>query len=226
VLQALKALVKEKPAADLQAALPSWAYLFARLSADNNRSVRSEACHVTAALAAAVGRGIAPLLKSLLPSLWLAQFDGYSETAAAARAALAVAFPSAAKQRDAVLFCRTEVWPLVLPLGIPLQCRCRAAVLAATLPVKHRMTALHVGLPAPHVCVKHCMAMGGRARMSNRSLRMGSDWDPHCGCCCRGRGRQAGRQAGGGNPAVRLHACLWWQRLRWAPTPLKKINLN
>ena len=224
MLQALKALVKEKPATDLQAALPSWAYLFARLSADNNRSVRSEACHVTAALAAAVGRGIAPLLKSLLPSLWLAQFDGYSETAAAARAALAVAFPSAAKQRDAVLFCRTEVWPLVLPLGIQLQCRCRAAVLAATLSVKHRMAALHVGLPAPHACVKrsHCMAMGGRARMSNRSLRMGSDWGPRCGRCCRGRGRQAG----GGNPAVRLHARLWWQRLRWAPTPLKKINLN
>ena len=94
---------------DVQAALPSWAYLFSRLVLDNNRGVRAEACHVTAAMAAAVGRGIAPLLKSLLPSWWLAQHDGYTEAAAAARAAFAAAFPTAAKQRDAVLYCRAEV---------------------------------------------------------------------------------------------------------------------
>lgn len=107
--QALRALAKDKPAEDLQAALPSWAYLFGRLVMDGNRAVRAEACHVTAALAAAVGRGIAPLLKSLLPPLWLAQFDAYGEAAAAARGAFAAAFPAPAKQREALLFCRTEV---------------------------------------------------------------------------------------------------------------------
>ncbi|KAL4857852.1 3-hydroxyisobutyryl-CoA hydrolase [Chlorella vulgaris] len=112
-LQALKLLFREKPAADVQAALPSWAYLFSRLVLDSNRSVRSEACHVTATAAATVGRGIAPLLKSLLPSWWLAQFDGYSEAAAAAKAAFAAAFPAPAKQRDAVLFCRAEVLQLL-----------------------------------------------------------------------------------------------------------------
>ena len=148
MLQALKALVKEKPAADLQAALPSWAYLFARLAADNNRSVRSEACQVTAALVAAVGRGIAPLLKSLLPSLWLAQYDGYSETAAAARAALAVAFPSAAKQRDAVLYCRTEVRAR---LWTPPPCTAATALLCCCdVPAPHACTA---ALPASTTCL-------------------------------------------------------------------------
>lgn len=107
--QALRALAKDKPVEDLQAALPSWAYLFGRLVMDGNRAVRAEACHVTAALAAAVGRGIAPLLKSLLPPLWLAQFDAYGEAAAAARGAVAAAFPAPAKQREALLFCRIEV---------------------------------------------------------------------------------------------------------------------
>ncbi|KAL4457478.1 hypothetical protein ABPG75_012343 [Micractinium tetrahymenae] len=112
-LQALKALAKEKPAADLQAALPCWAYLYGRLVLDNSRAVRTEASHVSAALAAAVGRGIAPLLRSLVPSLWLAQSDGHGEAAAAARAAFAAAFPAAAKRRDAVLFCRAEVLQLL-----------------------------------------------------------------------------------------------------------------
>ena len=76
---------------------------------DGNRGVRAEACHVTAALAAAVGRAIAPLLRALLPPLWLALHDGYGEGAAAARGALGAAFPAAAKQREAVLFCRAEV---------------------------------------------------------------------------------------------------------------------
>lgn len=107
--QALKLLAKVKPASELQAALPCWAYLYGRLVMDNNRAVRAEASHVSAALAAAVGRAIAPLLKSLVPSWWLAQQDAYPEAAAAARAAFAAAFPAAAKQRDALLFCRAEV---------------------------------------------------------------------------------------------------------------------
>jgi hypothetical protein len=61
-----------------------------------------------AAIAATLGRSLAPFLKPLVPCWWLAQFDTYGEAAAAARAGLQAAFP-AAKQRDVLLFCRTEV---------------------------------------------------------------------------------------------------------------------
>ena len=104
----------------MQAALPSWAYLYGRLIMDAHRGVRCEASQVTTAMAAAVGRGIAPLLKALLPALWLAQYDGYADAAAAARGALAAAFPSPAKQRDAVLYCRAEVGSMIIPRGIAL----------------------------------------------------------------------------------------------------------
>ena len=107
--QALRALAQDKPAEDLQTALPSWAYAYGRLIMDNNRAVRAEASHACAALAAAVGRGVAPLLKSLLPAWWLAGCDAHAEAAAAARGAFAAAFPAAAKRRDALLFCRAEV---------------------------------------------------------------------------------------------------------------------
>lgn len=96
---------------------------------DGNRGVRAEACHVTASLATAVGRGIAPLLKSLLPPLWLAQHDGYSEAAAAAQGALAAAFPTVAKQRDALLFCRAEVRPALWVVGWKGGCCCCTSAL-------------------------------------------------------------------------------------------------
>jgi hypothetical protein len=180
-MQALKLLFREKPAADVQAALPSWAYLFSRLVLDSNRSVRSEACHVTATAAATVGRGIAPLLKSLLPSWWLAQFDGYSEAAAAAKAAFAAAFPAPAKQRDAVLFCRAEVeWlPCILTAACP-----------AMLPLLHSAAARAIARHSAAFCCCHsctCLALSchtapGRAMKINRLLRKGSDRANRHGC--------------------------------------------
>ena len=108
-LQALKALAVEKPAEDVCSILPSWPSVFARLVMDANRSVRSESCQVMGAIATAAGRGLAPYLKALLPSWYLAQFDGYAYVASAARSSLHAAFPGD-KQRGAVLHCKAEVW--------------------------------------------------------------------------------------------------------------------
>lgn len=60
------------------------------------------------AMAKAVGKGLAPYLKALAGSWWLAQFDLHAEAAAAARDAFQIAF-SGAKQKEALLFTRTEV---------------------------------------------------------------------------------------------------------------------
>ena len=94
-----------KPADALAAALQPWAYYFRRLMMDPAKTVRSEACAAMGALAAAVGKRLAPHLKALLPPWWLAQFDPYADVAAAARRSLAAAFPGA-KQAAALAFCR------------------------------------------------------------------------------------------------------------------------
>lgn len=74
----------------------------------NHRTVRSEAAGVLAAMAKSVGKGLAPYLKSLAGSWWLAQFDLHAEAAAAARDAFQAAF-AGSKQKEALLFTRTEV---------------------------------------------------------------------------------------------------------------------
>lgn len=108
-MQALRALAAAKPESEVVSALPAWAFLFSRLVIDGSRAVRAEAGHVMGALAAASGRKIAPFLRALLPSWWLAQFDIAADAATAAKAAFAAAFSTEAKRRDAVLFCRAEV---------------------------------------------------------------------------------------------------------------------
>lgn len=59
-------------------------------------------------MARVVGKGLAPFLKLLAGSWWLAQFDLHAEAAAAARDAFQVAFHGP-KQKEALLFTRTEV---------------------------------------------------------------------------------------------------------------------
>ena len=60
------------------------------------------------AMVTVVGKGLAPFLKPLAGSWWLAQFDLHAEAAAAARDAFQAAFHGP-KQKDALLFTRTEV---------------------------------------------------------------------------------------------------------------------
>ena len=107
-LQVLRAIIPGKHLSDLKASLPTWAYLYSRLVMDNNRGVRAEASHVMAALATALGREVAPRLRTLLPNWWLAQFDPVSEVATAASGGLQKMFPGR-KLRDAMLMCRKEV---------------------------------------------------------------------------------------------------------------------
>ena len=59
-------------------------------------------------MAKTVGKGLAPYLKALAGSWWLAQFDLHAEAAAAARDAFQAAF-AGPKQKEALLFTRTEV---------------------------------------------------------------------------------------------------------------------
>ena len=72
------------------------------------RAVRTEASAVLDALAAGVGRGLAAALRPLSGPWWLAQFDPAAEAARAARGAFQTAFPGP-RQREALLFCRTQV---------------------------------------------------------------------------------------------------------------------
>ena len=74
----------------------------------NHRTVRTEASGVLGAMAKTVGKGLAPYLKALAGSWWLAQFDLHAEAAAAARDAFQAAF-AGPKQKEALLFTRTEV---------------------------------------------------------------------------------------------------------------------
>ncbi|KIZ02284.1 hypothetical protein MNEG_5679 [Monoraphidium neglectum] len=107
-LQTLGDLARRRPAADAAAALPPWGYHFKRLLMDPAKSVRSEACATMGALAAAVGKALAPQLRALLPPWWGATFDPYADVAAAARRTLAEAFPGP-KQAGALVFCRSDV---------------------------------------------------------------------------------------------------------------------
>ena len=107
-LQTLRAVVGDKPEAEIRRALGPWSYYFGRLVMDGARAVRAEACGVMGALAAAAGRGLAPVLKFVLPPWFLAQHDESAEVAAAATAALRAAFPGD-KAAEALLFCRSEV---------------------------------------------------------------------------------------------------------------------
>jgi len=107
-LQSLRDLVPSRSPQDLVAALPPWAYSFKRLMMDPAKSVRSEACATMGALAAAVGKQLAPQLRALLPPWWLATFDPYADVAAAARRSLGEAFPGRklGGPSGALVFCR------------------------------------------------------------------------------------------------------------------------
>lgn len=107
-LQKLKTVVAGKDAQTVAACLPPWAYVYNKLVMDNNRTVRTEASGVLGAMTKLVGKGLAPYLKALAGSWWLAQFDSHAEAAAAAREAFQNAF-SGPKQKEALLFTRTEV---------------------------------------------------------------------------------------------------------------------
>lgn len=82
------------------------------------RATRTEASAVLGAMSKVVGKGLAPFLKPLAGSWWLAQFDLHAEAAAAARDAFQIAFHGP-RQKDALLFTRTEVGICLQPYSLP-----------------------------------------------------------------------------------------------------------
>jgi hypothetical protein len=103
--QGLDELVAQKTPAELTVMLQPWGYHFKRLLLDPSKTVRIKAAAVMAAVAAAVGKAVAPQLKSLLGPWYLASFDPYPDAAAAAKRSLAEVFPGR-KQADALMLCR------------------------------------------------------------------------------------------------------------------------
>lgn len=132
-LQTLRAAVADKPEAEVRRALGPWAYAFGRLVTDGARAVRAEACGVMGAMAAAAGRGMAPVLKFVMPPWFLAQHDESAEVAAAAGAALRAVFPGD-KAAEALLFCSKEVRMN--------QCACYAVLVAMTTQTQYCARAL------------------------------------------------------------------------------------
>lgn len=103
--QNLVELISQKTPAELSIMLQPWIYHFKRLLLDPSKAVRIKAAAVMAAVAAAVGKALAPQLKALLGPWFLASFDPYPDAAAAARKSLADVFPGR-KQLDALMFAR------------------------------------------------------------------------------------------------------------------------
>lgn len=75
---------------------------------DVDHKVREASQQAMAALAARVGRNLAPHLKSIMGCWLLCQCDTYPTVATAAQQAFSAAFPPA-KQSDAIVYCKEEI---------------------------------------------------------------------------------------------------------------------
>lgn len=73
--------------------LDPWKSIFCRLMLDPSQLVRAASCEVMNSVSTAVGRKIAPVLKSVFPALYLAQFDESEEVSQTAKATLSKIFP-------------------------------------------------------------------------------------------------------------------------------------
>ncbi|KAJ1620759.1 hypothetical protein T492DRAFT_888138, partial [Pavlovales sp. CCMP2436] len=100
----------EARVADSLELLPHYVPAFFRLAADGARRVREQACVLLGALGKALGRGLAPHLRALLPPLLWASHDPAPEVCAAAADAFAQMLPNPAKRADALLFARKEIF--------------------------------------------------------------------------------------------------------------------
>ncbi|WCJ34820.1 E3 ubiquitin-protein ligase listerin [Euphorbia peplus] len=109
-LQALSVLFKQKSGKDLVPVIPQWAFEYKRLLLDYNREVRRATHETMSSLVVAVGRDIAPHLKSLMGPWWFSQFDSVSEVSLAAKRSLQTAFPAQEKRLDALILCTNEVF--------------------------------------------------------------------------------------------------------------------
>lgn len=80
---------------------------FGRVALDNDKKVREALYVAFAPLASAVKKQLATHLKTLFPSWYLHQHDGFREVGRAAREVFEHTFPEA-KRRDVLLFCKAD----------------------------------------------------------------------------------------------------------------------
>lgn len=109
-LQTLSVLLKEKPGKDIVAIIPQWAFEYKRLLQDYNREVRRATHETMAVIVVAIGRDLAPHLKSLMGPWWFSQFDPVFEVSQAAKRSLQAAFPAQEKRLDALMLCTNEIF--------------------------------------------------------------------------------------------------------------------
>ncbi|GFZ19946.1 HEAT/U-box domain-containing protein [Actinidia rufa] len=84
------------------------AFEYKKLLSDYNREVRRATHDTMILLVAAVGRDLAPHLKSLMGPWWVSQFDPASDVSQAAKRSFQAAFPAQEKRLDALILCTTE----------------------------------------------------------------------------------------------------------------------
>lgn len=109
-LASLSELLKQKSGKDIVPIIPQWAFEYKRLLQDYNREVRRATHDTMTNLVIAVGRDLAPHLKSLMGPWWFSQFDPVFEVSQAAKRSLQVAFPAQEKRLDALILCTNEIF--------------------------------------------------------------------------------------------------------------------
>ncbi|XP_077403469.1 E3 ubiquitin-protein ligase listerin [Vanacampus margaritifer] len=98
----------EREAEDVKGVLPYWPRIYCKISVDHDRRIREATQLALEQLVLKVRRSLAPFLKSLMGHWILSQCDTYTPAASAACRAFQAAF-SAAKQPEALSFCKDEI---------------------------------------------------------------------------------------------------------------------
>ncbi|XVE58949.1 hypothetical protein DITRI_Ditri05aG0004100 [Diplodiscus trichospermus] len=109
-LASLSVLLKQKSGKEIVLIIPQWAFEYKKLLLDYNREVRRATHETMTNLVTAVGRDLAPHLKSLMGPWWFSQFDPSYEVSQAAKRSLQAAFPAQEKRLDALILCTTEIF--------------------------------------------------------------------------------------------------------------------
>ncbi|GLT26789.1 hypothetical protein SLA2020_018310 [Shorea laevis] len=109
-LTSLSELFKQKSAKELTSIIPQWTFEYKKLLLDYNREVRRATQETMTNLVTAVGRDLAPHLKSLMGPWWFSQFDPNPEVSQAAKRSLQAAFPAQERRLDALILCTAEIF--------------------------------------------------------------------------------------------------------------------
>ncbi|XP_051902759.1 E3 ubiquitin-protein ligase listerin isoform X2 [Hippocampus zosterae] len=107
-VQDFGSMCQERGAEDVKGVLPYWPRIYCKISVDHDRRIREATQLALEQLVLKVRRSLAPFLKSLMGHWILSQCDTYTPAASAARRAFQAAF-SAAKQPEALSFCKDEI---------------------------------------------------------------------------------------------------------------------